>query len=250
MSEASPSFSISFSLGCHLPAGVTLRHCVLWMVDDVMVMLEWKIKQISWNILSYHHLNEKKDTLWRGRVPFQCITLNIDSVQYPHVDPGSNLNLIVFVIGIPNANSQHFNLRTLLHPTPTPIQQAALFKRQNMSQTVQVGSCHGYQLSCCITTLRGMYNLSPKPVKKNWKKSASQRNISQTCDTIWRYQGPSHARTEQREFPQNGQTAAVKCPIHKSFGWMLCWSLVGPLFQWSNPTLCSWNCWLKVESNK
>ena len=142
-----------------------------------MMMLEWKIKQISWNILSYRHLNEKKDILWRGRVPFQCITLNIDSVQYPHVDPGSNLNLIVFVIGIPNANSQHFNLRTLLHPTPTPIQQAALFKRQNMSQTVQVGSCHGYQLSCCTTTLHSMYNLSPKPVKNRKKACVSKKHF-------------------------------------------------------------------------
>ena len=38
MSKASASissFRISFSLGCHLPAGVRLRHCVLWMLDDV-----------------------------------------------------------------------------------------------------------------------------------------------------------------------------------------------------------------------
>ena len=60
-----------------------------------------------------------------------------------------------------------------------------------------------------------------------------------TCDTLRWYQRPLYARIEQRESTQNGETVAVKCPIHKSLRWMLCWSLGGPFFQTtqSNPVL-------------
>ena len=36
-----------------------------------------------------------------------------------------------------------------------------------------------------------------------------------TCDTLRWYQRPLYARIAQRESPQNGETVAVKCPIHK-----------------------------------
>ena len=49
-----------------------------------------------------------------------------------------------------------FNHRRLLNSTP--IQLAALFKHQNMSQTVQVGSCHGYHVVLRPYT---QYNLPP-----------------------------------------------------------------------------------------
>ena len=65
-----------------------------------------------------------------------------------------------------------------------------------------------------------------------------------TCDTRL------YARIAHRESPQNGETVAVKCPIHKSLRWMLCWSLGGPFFQRPNQTLCFWNCCLTVESSK
>lgn len=71
-----------------------------------------------------------------------------------------------------------------------------------------------------------------------------------TCDTLRWYQRPLYASIAQRESPQNGETVAVKCPIHKSLRWMLCWSLGGPFFQRPNQTLCSWNCCLTVESSK
>ena len=88
-------------------------------------------------------------------------------------------------------------------------------------------------------------------MSKKRKQHASQWSISHTCDTLRRYQRPSlYARIMQREFPQNGETVAAKCPIHKSLRWMLCWSLGGPFFQRPNPTLCPWNCCLKVESSK
>lgn len=168
-------------------------------------------------IVSYHHLNVNKTRTLKRSCAIWLHT--DDSEKCPHVDH---------------------------------IQQAALFKHKDMSQNTS--SSFLPWLSYCDPA---RYNLSPKPVTrpginimcKKQKQRASQWSISHTCDTLRRYQRPSlYARIVQQEFPQNGETAAAKCLIHKSLGCILCWSLGGPLFQ-SN-TVFKWICCLKVESRK
>ena len=70
------------------------------------------------------------------------------------------------------------SLSTTVHlRTQPPSRQAALFEHQNMSQVPNSSSWFLPWLSCCITTLHGMYNLSPKPVKKQKKTCVSKKHF-------------------------------------------------------------------------